>query len=772
MGLLRNTPIENMFDNELTEELAELSGEQILRHRLSLELGRPALPADEDKALRLAAGFKGGTKNRDALMNEFDDGLGKRFAKAVKQVDDGVTQTGYRAVPLRAILNTQVPPGFRIKVLNDLFKKWRLRRARIFLEHHTRPTNAAELAAWKHQLAQYVSVEAFVEHTPNGKARFLLDLILGPNSGTRIAVATDGINANLLSNHGRRLWPSKNPLWIPLPTSSSSRGNVIAEINGLNKADLKQMIRDQIVNNRMNKAELPVGATPEEEAAHAAQAMILNNRLPGGDAEIDDAAEFIIEYLEIAGGKPLSQFDNAALTKIIGKSRKIEYRDFIHSVLEARNAFRYDAHAFANASVDNHALKAVLADTGDPTRALLRYGFADKITLGVQRSGYEHGNTFEIDLGFFFREAVDAAGGRSHPVHDLIEGTIEGVVEQHEMGGKASCDWLLRILKDAARGISKVQPAEAKAVSDAALCCGFTGEYFKQWSSYYRRLFAAAKKTSVPDDTHWVRGQMPHMKYTFNGAEVVDEVEPHHLFFANEARLGRSAHNRVMQNGRRPMPSDVREFVDRLPAGEGRPMTYSWADETPPPAALQTAINSLNDRVPLDRKTRLNRLLDDGADPQAIYEMLKLATVVQDQDKMAKGWADDLTRRMGSAPYVGPDGNSVPDADAIEQILSGSMARAGLPSGTSGPVPTMRNRLEYYMNKAQNAAGIRKMLNLAEDAPLDDVELTPRDVFIMRFCIDPKSGVLDYEYAGFIRDMPTPPRISHNLHGGAVSVAG
>ena len=768
MGRQRSMGVPNMYRDLTTPGAGDIPLEDAIRYRLSIEAGHQVPDTQVRAAMNAAREYKGGISQRDDFLNSIDEGLGDRFARSVGQIAGGVAPAVFKQVPLSSILR---PGGkaFRIRALQNIYMQWVHRR----------------LA--KNATAD-VSIQTFVQTTNSGRGRFLLDLILGPNSGTRywLDVATPP---------GRQYWPSKNPLWIPQLVTPSTRGETMDYVRSLsgNRGQIVQDVR-AVLNHDMNKAGRNYPSSQAEIDAFDAQKMYLNNRLPNNLVEVAEGADFVREYLARQAGltkknpephdidAALAGFDDAAMTRVLGKTGAKTPRDLVHAILEARNAMRFDAHAYANAHLGASAIKDLVGEGGDPTLALLRLGFDDKFTLSIRSSGFEHGNVYEVDLGFMFEDAVQDAASGAALTRLLGTGLqVIGRIEQHTLNALQSCDWLLKTVVD---GVVRIFPAEAKSVSDGLALIGFGGAYFKQFASFHRRIHAASKVTpnrvdGLPDldleadtldfarlvDHHpemevvWRENEMPHLR-------VIDGEEPayhpllaEHHFFSDEGRMGRSAHRVEMSNPTRNKDPDILQLISEIEQTTG--LVYQVHPEaTPDAATLQAFIQGLPDG-PLKAEAISMRVQF----PDEAYAIAKTARVVADHDQVADAFTEKL-RRMLRHDSTDP---AVVQAD-LNWIVSNSSQKVRdlSKNGKTVYASELLGAVRDDPGGAAHRTGVLKMQGLAEDATPNPI--TVRQMMAMRIALDPNSGKIDFEHARKLLAMPDGISIYHHMHSSEVMV--
>lgn len=646
-------------------QILEGSGEvaEIVQTRLTTQLGRTPTPREIDDFLEDSIRAGGSTESRTRLLDGLKDGLGDEFNRAIGATRRGASVNEFTGVPLDVIA-PEHSKGFVIKEINDSYEDWVRREATAWddLDPATRGTKD-----------DWLSRERFVQKVSRGKARMLLDLLLGPNPGTRMSIPR--------TVRKTKHWRSVNHDWVneaPLPGS-------------------RQAIVD-LVKNREKLREKVV-----EVLTHTN-----NEVLARGGSEVDDSVEFILTYLERrtpAGG--LEDMSPEHLVPILGQKKELSPRDFVHSVLEARNSIERSMELIGEAQ-GNRSLWSIR-------------GIEGALDGAVQKTGYEKGFVFELELTVELEDLAGRPGA-------LAGKTVDTVIVQVRIGGKSGPDWV--IISTGGRAII----AQAKSFDSHTNLVGFTGAYFKQFSSDLRRLWRESTELAAKHGEHdgmWRQGEAPKI----NMADDVDQpwrtLDEDYHFYADEGRMQENAHKRGLEGVDELDESEMAEGVMDVIESTDRKIKQS-------DAALNDWVGDVSrylDPSMMDSKQARDWILDNSSQK-----------VPKTQTKITQTRINSVTGAKSQVTKLDPN-----TGRTIAEFLEDATKNQQL-------VETIR----------------RRTLGLADGVDAPGVNLTgpvtARELFALRVAIDPKTGVIDASLVARILGMDPPFKVHHHMHMPALSV--
>ena len=423
-GIVRRAPSDDGTPS-LGEFLGTVTGETIPEAKVA-------------KFVEDAAKSSGNPGERDALLHSLKDGLADPFQHAVvNTMKSGGRAGSFNWIPLSRL----APPGragFVIPELQESYRAWVGRRRDVW----------DNLPAPKPDLDAYLSREAFVENVSKGRARVILDALLGPNPGTRV-------DYNRLQVGAMKRWRSVNHARIPAAPGPKCRAEIVTLVR--DRQALAKKIKEALIKEKGTATDADV-----DQYLEFAQNYFLRHASPGGSWAPLSSRDM----------DKLAGFSEDHVKRILGQDGKLHPDELVHRLIEAHDA--------VEVSVE------ILGTPGVRSLWGLR-GVEGAIDGAIRRSGYEKGFVFELEIA----------------VHLQDQG--EEVILQVLIDGKSGPDFV-RL-----RG-GKAAIGQAKSFETHAGLVGFGGAFFGQFSSDLRRMWREhLKQTAATGTDLWVKGDGPKL---------------------------------------------------------------------------------------------------------------------------------------------------------------------------------------------------------------------------------------------------------------------
>ncbi len=425
VGIVRRVPTDPAKPSlELTEFLGTVTGETVPEAKVA-------------RFVEDAAKSSGNPGERDTLLQSLKSGLADPFQHAVvNTMKSGGRAGSFNWIPLSRI----APPGragFIIPELQESYRAWVGRRRAVW----------DTLPAPKPDLDKYLSREAFVENVSKGRARVILDALLGPNPGTRV-------NYNDRQVRAMKRWRSVNHARIPAAPGPKFRAEIVTLVR--DRKALAAKIKEALIKEHGTATDADV-----DKHLEFAQNYLLRHASPGGD------------WVPLSSmGSRLDEFSENHVKRILGQDGKLHPDELVHRLIEAHDA--------VEVSVE------ILGTPGVRSLWGLR-GVEGAIDGAIRRSGYEKGFVFELEIAVHLQEKG------------------EDVILQVLIDGKSGPDFV--VLRGGKAGIGQAKSFETHA---ALVGFGgeFFGQFSSDLRRMWREHL---KHTAATGTDLWAKGDGPKL---------------------------------------------------------------------------------------------------------------------------------------------------------------------------------------------------------------------------------------------------------------------